>query len=43
MSLQRPTIHDVASRAGMSKSLVSLALSGSPKVSESSRRRILRA
>ena len=37
MSTTRPTIHDVASRAGMSKSLVSLALSGSPKVSERSR------
>jgi DNA-binding LacI/PurR family transcriptional regulator len=43
MSKTRPTIHDVASRAGMSKSLVSLALSGSPKVSEKSRVRIEQA
>ncbi len=37
----RPTIHDVASRAGVSKSLVSLALRGSPKVSKTSRDAIL--
>ena len=43
MSVSRPTIHDVASRAGMSKSLVSLALSGSPKVSDKSRAKIERA
>lgn len=43
MSVSRPTIHDVASRAGMSKSLVSLALSGSPKVSAASRARIEQA
>jgi len=43
MATSRPTIHDVASRAGMSKSLVSLALSGSPKVSDGSRARILKA
>jgi len=43
MPRTRPTIHDVASRAGMSKSLVSLALSGSPKVSEKSRARIEQA
>lgn len=43
MSTTRPTIRDVASRAGMSKSLVSLALSGSPKVSEKSRVRIEQA
>jgi DNA-binding LacI/PurR family transcriptional regulator len=43
MPRDRPTIHDVASRAGTSKSLVSLALSGSPKVSEKSRARIEQA
>ncbi|MDP4585709.1 MAG: LacI family transcriptional regulator [Microbacteriaceae bacterium] len=43
MSPARPTIHDVAARAGMSKSLVALALSGSPKVSEKSRVRIEQA
>ena len=43
MSTTRPTIRDVASRAGMSQSLVSLALSGSPKVSEKSRVRIEQA
>jgi DNA-binding LacI/PurR family transcriptional regulator len=40
---KRPTIHDVAARAGVSKSLVSLALRGSPKVSDSSRDAITRA
>jgi DNA-binding LacI/PurR family transcriptional regulator len=39
----RPTIHDVAKRAGVSKSLVSLALRGSPKVSEASRSSIMQA
>ena len=43
MSVSKPTIHDVASLAGMSKSLVSLALSGSPKVSAKSRAKIERA
>lgn len=43
MSATRPTILDVASRAGVSKSLVSLALSGSPKVASKSRARIERA
>ncbi len=40
---KRPTIHDVAARAGVSKSLVSLALRGSSKVSESSREAIEKA
>ncbi|MEN9752958.1 MAG: Bacterial regulatory protein lacI family, partial [Actinomycetota bacterium] len=43
MSASRPTIHDVASRAGVSKSLVSLALTGSRKVSEESRQKIIKA
>ena len=43
MSDRRPTIHDVAARAGVSKSLVSLALRGSPKVSEASRDAIIKA
>jgi DNA-binding LacI/PurR family transcriptional regulator len=41
--LTRPTIHDVAERAGVSKSLVSLVLRGGPHVSEASRRAVLRA
>lgn len=36
----RPTIRDVAHLAGVSKSLVSLALRGSPRVSEESKRAI---
>ncbi|MFM1783842.1 MAG: hypothetical protein RLZZ579_119 [Actinomycetota bacterium] len=43
MSISRPTIHDVAAKAGVSKSLVSLALSGSDKVSPESKARILKA
>lgn len=43
MTDRRPTIHDVAARAGVSKSLVSLALRGSPKVSETSRKAIEKA
>ena len=39
----RPTIVDVAARAGVSKSLVSLALRGSPAVAPSSRAAILAA
>ena len=40
MAHSRPTLHDVATLAGVSKSLVSLALAGSPKVSDASRARI---
>jgi DNA-binding LacI/PurR family transcriptional regulator len=43
MSDKKPTIHDVAARAGVSKSLVSLALRGSSKVSPGSREAIERA
>lgn len=39
----RPTIRDVASRAGVSKSLVSLVLQASGNVSESRRRAVLEA
>lgn len=39
----RPTIHDVAARAGVSKSLVSLALRGAPSVAPASRAAILHA
>ncbi|GAA1006621.1 LacI family DNA-binding transcriptional regulator [Nocardiopsis tropica] len=38
MSEKRPTIYDVAARAGVSKSLVSLVLRDSPRVGEESRR-----
>jgi DNA-binding LacI/PurR family transcriptional regulator len=40
---QRPTIRTVAERAGVSKSLVSLVLRDSPKVSSSKREAVLRA
>lgn len=43
MSSTRPTIHDVAARAGVSKSLVSLAMRQSPKVSPESRAAIMKA
>ncbi|WP_337062894.1 LacI family DNA-binding transcriptional regulator [Kineococcus sp. G2] len=39
----RPTIRSVAERAGVSKSLVSLVLQGSPRVGEDSRRAVLAA
>jgi DNA-binding LacI/PurR family transcriptional regulator len=39
----RATIHDVASRAGVSKSLVSLVMSGSVHVSEQSRAAVEKA
>lgn len=43
MSTKRPTIVDVAGRAGVSKSLVSLVMHDSPRVSARSREAVLRA
>ena len=43
MPARKPTINDVAARAGVSKSLVSLAIRGSDRVSDESRAAILRA
>ena len=43
MRLKRATIVDVAERAGVSKSLVSLVMRGSPKVAEDSRRAVIEA
>lgn len=41
--MKQPTIRDVAARAGVSKSLVSLVMQGSPRVSEESRGAVLAA
>ncbi|MGZ6536718.1 MAG: LacI family DNA-binding transcriptional regulator, partial [Actinomycetota bacterium] len=41
--MNAPTIHDVAARAGVSKSLVSRVFRDSPRVSEASRAAVLRA
>ena len=43
MSATKPNIHDVATLAGVSKSLVSLALSGSTRVRDESRTKIFKA
>lgn len=41
--MSKPTIHELAARAGVSKSLVSLVMRGSPNVSDDRREAVLRA
>ena len=43
MRTQRPTMSDVAARAGVSRTLVSFILAGKPGAGEQTRDRVLRA